>query len=113
VERRPAGVEVRRRLEQPLVRRDLTGRGEQQRGHRLGAAHPVLCHVLPAQAHGPLGQVLLVDLRGCVTQRIGDDRVRLEEGPQHGPGDHRPLGPQQHVDLFAARRDMRFPVLVP
>ena len=108
-----AARQVGRGFQQVLVGGDLSCGGEQQRGHRLVAAHPVLRDVLAADAQRPLGELLLADLGGRVAQHVGDDLVGLEERPQHGLRDQRPLGVQQLVDLLAAGGDVGLPVLVP
>ena len=92
-------VKVGRGCQQILVGDHLTRRGEQQRGHRLIAAHPVLRAVLMTEAKRPVGQVFLIDLGGRVTQHVGDDLVGLEERAQHGTRDERTFGPQQAVDV--------------
>ena len=74
-----------RGLQQMLVGGHLTGGREQQRRHRLGAAHPVLRDVLVADPERHFRQLLLADLGGCVAQHVGDDLVGLEERPQHRP----------------------------
>ena len=99
--------------EQVLVGDHLPRGGEQQRRHRLVAAHPVLRDVLTTDAERQLGQVLLVDLGGRVPQHVGDDLVGLDERPQHRAGDQRPLGPQHRVDLVTAGGDVLLPVVVP
>src|ERR1700712_1079476 len=86
--------EISSGLEQVLVRDHLTRGGEQQRRYGLVAANPVLRDVLSADAESQLGQLLLVDVRWCVPEHVGDDLVRLDEGAQHGARDQRPLRPQ-------------------